>query len=212
MNSRNRKKYYPILALKFGEYCRICGDPGDFHSLVIDHTDNDNSHNELSNLELLCYRCNSIKNPRGKSIKKILSPVCVNEWELPRVKTAEMEKNSIVEPFFRRWLFSLLLNDGEIEYKLMIDSGAEAAHGSQEAIKRYLRKIISPSGWAETVKNEQGTIFVRLKKEWRKVSLEESSSAIEKGADLQKEGDDKAGISKVLLMNDNTKRTLNEKG
>jgi hypothetical protein len=209
MNSRNRQKWYRILAQKYGEYCRICGEQGDINTLVIDHINNKNSCNELSNLELLCKSCNSIKNPRSRSKNKILSPVCVDEWELPRVKTAEMEKNSIVEPFFRRWLYSNLLKDGKIEYKLMIDSGAEAAHGSQEAIKRYIRKIISPSGWAETVKDEHGNIFVRLKKEWRKESLGEFSSAIEKESVLQKEGDDEIDNSKVLKMNEDVKRIVN---
>jgi hypothetical protein len=168
-NSRNRIKDYRILAFHFGEYCRICGEKGDYYTLVIDHIDNDNANDNLQNLELLCRPCNYLKDPRKKIRLKILSPVCVGENMNQSGKTAEMEKNSISEPFFRRWMFCSLRRDGEIGYKILIDSGAEAAHCSQEAVRRYLYKLCSSTGWAETVKDENNVIYVKLKKPWAKI-------------------------------------------
>jgi hypothetical protein len=209
MNSRDRKKYYPILASRFGEYCRICGEKGDIYTLVVDHIDNNNRNNDIKNLELLCMKCNFWKDFRGKKKTSILSPACVNEYKESFSQTAEMKKNLEAEPFFRRWLFVYLRKEEKIEIKDLYDTGAEVAHCSQDAVKRYTKKICSMIGWAEFVKNDQGVIFVRLKKEWRKESLGESISAIEKESVLQKEGADKIDNSKVLMMNEDAKRIVN---
>jgi len=62
MNGVTRKKLFPLIATRDGEYCRCCGALPDERQLVIDHKDNDNSNNNLTNLQLLCRTCNYLKN------------------------------------------------------------------------------------------------------------------------------------------------------
>jgi hypothetical protein len=198
MNARDRKKYYPILAVRYGENCRICGERGDKFTLFIDHIDGDNSNNDIENLEFLCPKCNSMKDPKGSKKIKILSPAFVDEYMTIHGKTAEMEKNAMAEPFFRRWLFVWLRKNGEINYNELVDSGAESAHCSQDAVKRYIKKVTSPSGWAEMVKDENNTIFVRLKKPWQKrINIESSET---KNNSIDSESKTSPITSKVLLM------------
>lgn len=42
--------------------CKLCGNrPEDGHRIEVDHIDNDATHNELSNLQVLCDDCNKGK-------------------------------------------------------------------------------------------------------------------------------------------------------
>jgi len=64
MNKKTHDKLYDIIAKRDGECCHFCEKKPPEHQLVIDHKDNDNSNNELYNLQLLCRACNYKKNPR----------------------------------------------------------------------------------------------------------------------------------------------------
>lgn len=166
MNSRVRKRLYGILRDRDGERCRICRRRGNEKSLVIDHLDNNNDNNELSNLQLLCRRDNSRKNPRGPARRKILSPVSVRVCELdtPQISSAEYSKNQEAEPLFRHWLYDNVRTLGEIEYQEAIDCGAEIANCSQESVKRYIRKLCSSVGIMLIEREADERIFIRLRK------------------------------------------------
>ena len=158
MNGRDRDKKYPEICSRDGEFCKGCGKlPGETKEgfLLIDHKDNDNSNNELGNLQLLCRRCNYLKNPRGNRV--------IEE----RPKSAEMKANTRMEPYFRKWLFGLISENHKWLLEDVIDSGAERCQGSTETIKRYLRKCVSTEGIYEIVEGQQGREFIQFKAEFR---------------------------------------------
>ena len=159
MNSRDRSTWYPkILQKQHGEYCVGCGistffnpryklkgkysiesKPGIERSflcdvLYIDHIDNDNSHNELKNLQLLCPSCNRIKN-----IKK-------SENIPERAYTPEMALNRAVESKWRNWVADQVQKTKEITIDEAINGGAERFAISPETAKKYVRKILSEQG------------------------------------------------------------------
>lgn len=158
MNGRDRDRFYPDIARRDGEYCRGCSKLASETKegfLLIDHIDNDNSNNDLSNLQFLCRRCNYLKNPRGnKSIQE-------------RPSTPEMKKGERMERYFRNWLFGLITENHKWLLEDVIDAGAERTQGSTETIKRYLRKCISSEGMYEIVEGQQGREFIQFKAEYR---------------------------------------------
>lgn len=158
MNSKDRQYWYPLIVEKqHGEYCMGCGISRVFlpryklkgkfsllHSkqvrdfltpiLYIDHIDNDNSHNELSNFQLLCPSCNKIKNPTLKV-------------ELPyRPFTPEMAKNTKFEKKWRKWINDVVIEKGGLPIEEAIDGGAEKFGLSPETTRKYVKKIISDEG------------------------------------------------------------------
>jgi hypothetical protein len=148
MNKRTRDRLYPILVQRqHGEYCKICGNPGNKSTLKIEHLDNNNANNALENLRLACHPCNILKNPRGKSKKK-LSPesMCASEITKEDTKTATMVKNEESEPVFRRWLYGFVLDNGAISISDAVNTGAEIARCSQQAVRRYIGKVTSLAG------------------------------------------------------------------
>ena len=66
MNGRTRTKFYGLLSDRDGDHCAFCRISATKKQLVIDHIDYDNSNNDMVNLQLLCRRCNHIRNS-GKS-------------------------------------------------------------------------------------------------------------------------------------------------
>jgi hypothetical protein len=148
MNKRTRDRLYPILAERqYGEYCKVCGEPGTKETLIIEHLDNNNANNELENLRLCCQSCNILKNPRGKGQKKI-SPesASAREINIESTKSAAQAKNDVSEPVFRRWVYSFMLVHGKISVQDAINSGAEVARCSTQASKRYVDKMASITG------------------------------------------------------------------
>ena len=134
MNGRTRKKKYAALVKRDGERCinRFCASKK--RQLVVDHIDNDNSYDDLSNLQLLCRRCNFLKNWR---------PVdkCVNEKEISEIKT-----NVAKEPKFRQYVYRQVNQNITHNYKKLINGGAELTGISPVTAKRYLDKMCSKEG------------------------------------------------------------------
>lgn len=148
MNKRTRDRLYPILVERqYGEYCKICGEPGDQKSLIIEHLDNNNANNGLENLRLSCQSCNILKNPRGKGQKKI-SPesASAREINIEQTKSAAQAKNDVSEPVFRRWVYSFMLVHGKISVHDAVNAGAEVARCSSQAARRYVDKMTSITG------------------------------------------------------------------
>lgn len=164
MNSRTRSRLYKILVERDGERCKICNKWGNAHTLVIDHIDNNNSNNQMWNLQLICRSDNARKNPRGPSKRKVQSPVCVSVSEIdkPKANSAEFDRNRKSEPIFRRWIYFEVRRGRRITYDEALDNGAERSGCSQEAIKRYLKKLTCDSGPLRLVKESDGTVIVVL--------------------------------------------------
>ena len=160
MNSRTRKKLYPILVLRDGEYCNMCGKVGSTKSLIIDHIDNNPRNNALHNLQLLCRGCNHRKNPRGEAKPKNQN---IEIHEPPASK--EMLKNEICEPIFRDWLEEELRRWGRKEVKDALNAGAEVAGVSPATTERYLSKMTSSAGKLSIVVID-GVKFVAFKDIW----------------------------------------------
>lgn len=157
MNGREKDRLYPIICRRDGEFCRGCGKlPTETKEgfLLIDHKDNNNSNNDIENLQLLCRRCNYLKNPRSKSLPE-------------RPQSAEMKKGERMERYFRNWLFGVVTQNHKWLLEDVIDAGAEKTGGSTETIKRYLRKCVSSEGMYEIVEGQQGREFIQFKPEHR---------------------------------------------
>lgn len=158
MNGRDRDRFYPQVSKRDGEICKGCGKlPSETKEgfLLIDHRDNNNSNNDLDNLQLLCRRCNYLKNPRGQ---RELSE---------RAATPEMKKGERMERFFRSWLFGIVTTNHKWLLEDVIDAGAEKTGGSTETIKRYIRKCVSSEGIYEIVEGQLGREFIQFKQEYR---------------------------------------------
>lgn len=158
MNSRMRKKFYPMLVARDGEYCNICGRVGSTKSLIIDHIDNDKRNNKLENLQLLCRRCNYMKNPRGKS--KPLNAHSDIQAPLPSVEIALSKKYKAT---FYPWLYRLISECGRVARRDILDAGAEVTGAGQQAIDRYLRACSSFEGMYEEIEID-GVIYIQFRK------------------------------------------------
>jgi len=142
MNGLTRIKFYNIIVERDGEYCRCCGVLAEERQLVIDHKDNNNKDNDLSNLQLLCRSCNYLKNPRG--------PVdeCVSEY---KSGATEIQINQRKEPAFKKFVYHELNEYGEVSEHDLINAGAEDIGISPVTAKRYLDKMCSSRGLCRRV-------------------------------------------------------------
>jgi len=139
MNGYTRKKLYREVVERDGEFCRCCGALHHECSLVIDHRDNYNSNNSIGNLQLLCRKCNYMKNPR---------PVdkCVSESKRGDSAKTELEQNQKNEWQFREYSYGRVEEQGEVPEKELVVDAAEAIDNSQVSNKRYLDKMCSVEG------------------------------------------------------------------
>jgi hypothetical protein len=143
MNKRTRDKLYPIIVKRDGECCNFCGKKPPEYELVIDHKDNDNSNNELYNLQLLCRACNYKKNPRRPLDQ------CVSVSK----KTAEdsISINRQKEPQFRKFVYAEIGRKGKVLWDVLAASGAEIVGISIETARKYLVKMTSEYGQLQIV-------------------------------------------------------------
>jgi len=176
MNSRNRKRLYDLISKRDGAWCAICKDTGEKSGLILDHIDNDNSHNDLSNFQILCRSCNNKKNPRGPGKKK--SPVYVrgDEYEPPRRPTPELEKSERCEPIFRQWLEDKVMELEKMEVHDVVYSGAEKAGCSPPTVNRYLGKMCSSEGKFEIYIGNDDKKYVRRRMQNDKPQPQQSDS------------------------------------
>lgn len=186
MNSRFRKKLYPVLVNRDGEECAICGKVGNKNSLVIDHRDNINSHNEPDNLQLLCRSCNGKKNPRGKGKKQSPMYVRGDEYQHPKEPSPELKKSERCEPIFRTWLEETISQRHLLSVYDVITGGAEKAGCAQATVNRYLQKVCSIVGNFEYFENAEQQKCVRFKPEYAaKIKGDEKKTINEKVIPLQ---------------------------
>jgi HNH endonuclease len=161
MNSKTRKRLYQILSARDGEFCARCGIVGSFKTLCIDHVDNNNSNNDLDNLQLLCRSCNTKKNPRGKAKPENRSYEfeILNQSEELRLKKKYTRK-------FLPWLEWQIKRYGRVLVKEIIYSGAKISGASIKTITDYLNVECSAAGKYQVVEVD-GKRYVEFK-EWFK--------------------------------------------
>lgn len=142
MNKRTRDKLYPIISKRDGEYCKCCGKLPHEAELIIDHRDNNNTNNTLTNLQLLCRSCNYLKNPRKEPLD-----LCVNKKE-NNLDESCLSKNKRTEPAFREFIIEEIEKDDwhSLDWNKVIDMGAEKIGISQMTAERYLKKMITKYG------------------------------------------------------------------
>ena len=165
MNSRIRKKFYPLLVARDSEECALCGVIGNRSSLIIDHKDNDNSNNTIENYQLLCRSCNGKKNPRGKAKKQST----MREKEIDYLKTkessAELAKSEKCKPMFKKWLKEVIKQYGTLGVPELVNAGAEKINLSQQTTMRYLQGSCSFEGDYEIYTIDEKK-YVRFKAEY----------------------------------------------
>lgn len=157
MNGHTRAKKYEFLAKRDGEYCRGCSALPSEKQLVLDHVDNNPKNNKEENLQILCRRCNYLKNPRGR-------PLDLCEREEQTEDQSELEISRQKEPAFRKFVHQQLNEQQRIPEKDLINSTCEVIGISPVTGKRYLDKMCSSSG---TLKRSSSvkTVVVSLKDE-----------------------------------------------
>lgn len=156
MNGPTRKKFYEQLCQRDGEYCRCCGIMAHERQLVVDHKDNNNGNNSLSNLQLLCRTCNYLKNPRNQPID-----MC----ERSRSETS-LRVNRSREPAFRKYIYEQIIRHGSWPWKRLMISGAEKTRVSTITAKRYLDKMVSNEGTLEIL---SGNIKLKEREDLEKI-------------------------------------------
>lgn len=146
MNSVARKKWYAFLVERDREHCNFCGKLPSEGQLVLDHKDNNNSHNNPENLQLLCRRCNLIKDSKR--------PVdeCVSENKSENMSELQIKQKK--NPEFTKLLLKMI-NDSpnyDIPQDQTLDTIAKIIDMSQVTLKRYLLTECSEAGILERFK------------------------------------------------------------
>lgn len=152
MNGPTRKKVYYFLVNRDTEYCKRFRVSGKDTQLVIDHKDNNNKNNDVTNLQLLCRHCNYLKNPR----RPLDLSVREDDGE------TELQKSRRLRPQVRQFIYHEINEQKEVPEKELLDGGAEVHECSQQTIRRILDQMCSPYGLLERVKRSK-TIIVMYK-------------------------------------------------
>ena len=160
MNKRDRDKFYRILAERDGEVCNICKTPASKKQLIVDHKNNNKRDNRLENLQLLCRKCNYLKNPRKKPVDFVCVSVCEE-----RAPPPEMQANRRMEPLFRQWLFKKWMVNKSIRKDEAITAGAEHIGASTETTRRYVAKMTSSEGNYAIRKDALGYEYIHFKEQ-----------------------------------------------
>jgi len=154
MNGPTRKLVHDRLCKEDGPYCRCCGALSWERQLIVDHKDNNNSNNSRENLQLLCRKCNYLKNPRKPPLDE-----CVSSNEPPANTSIKINRNK--EPLFRNFVKMELNDNGSRRLKALTIEGAEYAEISPVTAKRYMEKILSNEGFCEIMSG-----FVRYRDDY----------------------------------------------
>ena len=152
-----------ILISRDGELCQHCGATND---LTIDHVDSDFENHELTNLQILCRRCNTSKNNRlraGRNLKIKRNPGDPGKKRKRKTPlevvdlnnaTAETQLRSHYWPAYQRWIVDVINKRGSILPSEAQYEGAMAVGCSPTTAYSYFRAITSVGG---ALADETGT-------------------------------------------------------
>ena len=147
MNSRTRHIVYEFLVQRDGEFCNHCKVLGMERQLVVDHIDNNDNNNHPDNLQLLCRRCNYLKNPRLSEREPFDMCECEPIQHVSfSYHTNEITINKEKEPLFRKYVEYIIDKNIEWEKEDLINSGSETVGVSIITAERYLKKMCSSTG------------------------------------------------------------------
>ncbi len=146
MNGRTRKRLLRVLFERDGRRCRWTGVELDEDTACIDHIDNNNSNNELENLQLLSHSANTLKNGRGVGKFSAKRKRTLDDVGVRRRVSAELERNKESEPKFRLWVLEQVKKHKGIGGQDAIYGGAEVSGCNPETARRYLKKMASSAG------------------------------------------------------------------
>lgn len=155
INKKTRKKLYKLLVERDSECCRNCKVPATEKQLVIDHKNNNSKDNRLENLQLLCRKCNYLKNPRKKPFDFVCVSVC-DERDAP----PELKENRRMEPLFRQWLLKKMMENHPIRFDEAKNAGAEYVGCSSETTRKYLRTMTSSEGNYVIIRDSHGYEYI----------------------------------------------------
>ena len=150
MNKITRDRLYAIIVKRDGEYCKCCGKLPSEGKLVLDHRDNDNTNNTHTNLQILCYSCNYLKNPRKEPLD-----LCVKEDNESCIAI-----NRKKEPQFKEFVFDEIERKDAVILKNIINLGAAAIDISPVTAKRYLDKLTVEGGELMIIDNGRDTVVI----------------------------------------------------
>jgi len=159
LNSRELKEIRIKLAAQDGVKCKNCDKNIPLEKLVVDHIDSNYLNNSWDNLQLLCQKCNIIKDPPYRDNKDVdnfslgANP-SLREYEgeylsvYPAVGSHSYPvwKNLKSEPAFKAWLENMMIIHLVIQVDIVINDGANIAECSTKTTKSYLDKLIYQTG------------------------------------------------------------------
>ena len=172
LNSRQRKKWYEFLVKRDGEQCKKCGrtPPNQVKKLIIDRIDNQGDYSDLSKLQLLCYRCNYLKNPRIKERKPLDKgeggeedeDVLVEKIDLEYVSSLDVSRRQkpLLQPYVDRRLDE---SPKGVDYSDLVACIALKLDIVTRTAEKWLIPYCSSEGPYEIFKDGK-TRFVRRKK------------------------------------------------
>jgi len=142
---------YQYLKTRDGEKCRICGVEPPEKPLEIDHINGDPNDWSETNLRLLCKSCNvkewhrrlksSVSEREKMGVGMYVDREGGVERESPELRIAR-EK----EGLYRAWVLENVNRPQGLTFWEAVYEGAEAVGISPITARRYLYKMLSPSG------------------------------------------------------------------
>ncbi|MCH7674254.1 HNH endonuclease [candidate division KSB1 bacterium] len=174
LNARQRKEKYPQLVARDDEKCNKCGrkPPNEVKKLIIHRIDNQGDYSDLSKLQLLCYRCNYLKNPRIKERKPLDrregegkeedEDVVVEKIDLEYVSSLDVNRKQ--KPLLMPYVEGRLDKSPKgVDYSDLVASIALKLDIVTRTAEKWLIPYCSSEGPYETFKDGK-TRYVRRKK------------------------------------------------
>lgn len=173
LNSRQRKRIFKLLVERDGEKCNKCGrkPPNEVKKLVIDRIENQGDYDDISKLQLLCYRHNYFKNPRKKEripLDKSES-VCENRRASPEDMDLDhrtsidinQQKQPLALPYLEQRLDD---SPNGVDYGDMVQSLSFVFIISPMTADRYIKPYCCSVGPFEIVQDDKRRVLRRKKK------------------------------------------------
>lgn len=143
MNGKTTKKIRQSMIIQYGAFCKHCGKLPHESQLFLNRIDRDLSNDSQDNFQFLCRPCIAFRNKIERH-----DDLCVNNNDETAIK---INRKNL--PVFRKAIYKMIVDKGEIEYIDTIRSAAEVLGLSSVTTQRYMDAMISSLG--------------HLKKEWK---------------------------------------------